>query len=316
MTGNIRFALIGAGRMGKRWASVLSKCDAVSLATIATRDIETILNDKTIDAVLIATPHSYLSPITSAALKAGKHVLCEKPGAIKSVEIKKNSALARKKRLTYMIGYNHRFHDAFIRARQLYEKGYIGKLTFIRARYGFGGRIGYDREWRFNKAISGGGHLIDQGVHMIDLTLSFMGKVTGVRGFISDTFWKPGVEDNAFVLLQGKNRALTSIHVSLTQWKPIHNFEMYGAKGYISIEGLGQKYGGGETLVIGKRADDFTSQVKEKVIVCNSIADDSLALELAEFVSSIREGRPTIPSPSDAYETLKIVEKIYRMNKL
>jgi predicted dehydrogenase len=243
-------------------------------------------------------------------------VLCEKPGAIKSLEVKKNIFLARKKDLVYMVGFNHRFHDAFIKARLFYQKGYIGKIIFIRARYGFGGRIGYDKEWRLNKAISGGGHLIDQGVHMLDLAMSFIGKIAGVQGFISDTFWVPGSEDNAFVQIQGINKAIASIHVSLTQWKPIHNFEIYGTKGYLSIEGLGLKYGGDEKLVIGKRADDFTGEVKEKVIVCNPKADDSLTLELAEFVSAVKQGRSTIPSGWDAYETLKIVEKIYKDNKL
>ena len=321
--------------MGQRWAFVLSKYGrgsldvivdtgsgkASSLAAqipgcIATKDIEEVLANKQINAIIIATPHSDLSPITTAALKAGKHVLCEKPGAIKSADIKKNMILAEKKSLVYMIGYNHRFHDAFIKARYYYQKGDIGKILFIRARYGFGGRLGYDKEWRLNKAVSGGGHLIDQGVHMIDLAMSFIGEVRGTQGFMSDSFWKPGSEDNAFVLIQGRNKAIASIHVSLTQWEPLHNFEIYGTKGYLSIEGLGQKYGGGEKLVIGRRAADFTGEVKEKVITCNPIADDSLTLELAEFVSAIKKGRQTVPSPAEAYETLKIVEKIYRSNKL
>ena len=335
MTGKIHFALIGAGRMGKRWTIVLSKYSNASLdvivdagsgrasdlaaqipGCIATKDIKGVLSNKEINAVLIATPHKYLSPITSTALQSGKHVLCEKPGAIKSGEIKKNIILAREKNLVYMVGYNHRFHDAFIKARHLYQKGDIGKILFIRARYGFGGRIGYDKEWRLDKAISGGGHLIDQGVHMIDLAMSFIGEIRGVKGFTSDTFWKSGSEDNAFVLIQGRNKAIASIHVSLTQWKPIHNFEIYGTKGYLSIEGLGQKYGGGEKLVIGRRAVDFTGEVKEKVITCNPNADDSLTLELAEFVSAIRQGRQVVPSGVEAYETLKIVEKTYAANKL
>lgn len=335
MTGKIHFALIGAGKMGTRWANVLSKYDRASLDVIvdsgsdsatklaaqipgctATKDVQAVLGNEAIDAVIIATPHKYLPLVTSSALKSGKHVLCEKPGATKSIEIKKNITLAEKKSLVYMVGYNHRFHDGFIKARRHYQKGDIGKILFIRARYGFGGRPGYDKEWRLNKAISGGGHLIDQGVHMIDLALSFIGEASGVKAFTSDTFWKRGVEDNAFVLLQAKNKTTASIHVSLTQWKPLHNFEIYGTKGYLSIEGLGQKYGDGEKLVIGKRASDSTVEVKEKVVICNPKADDSLTLELAEFVAAITQGRPVVPTPAEAYETLKIVEKIYAANKL
>jgi len=325
--------------MGERWVSVIPKCHGVSLDIVVdhkfksanalasqipgcrgTEDLRSVLNDKKIDAILIATSHKYLSPVTHSALMAGKHVLCEKPGAIKSSDIKRNATLAKKKGLTYMIGYNHRFHDGFLKARKLYDRGTIGKLIFIRARYGFGGRIGYETEWRLNKAVSGGGHLIDQGVHMIDLALSFIGKVKRVSGFTSDTFWKKGVEDNAFVLIQDKGGAIASIHASLTQWKALHNFEIYGTKGYLSIEGLGTKYGESEKLVIGKRADDFIGPVKEKIVKCNPLADDSLMLELKHFSDIIRgrKKNPLISGAyiSNAYEALKIVEKVYRDNKL
>ena len=330
-----RLALIGAGRMGNRWTRVLPKTPNVSLLAIAdtgsgrakslaaqipgcaaTKIDQIVIDNKNIDAVLIATPHKDLASLSAAALKTGKHVLCEKPGATTADDIKKNITIAKRVGLTYMIGYNHRFHDGFIRARKLCQEGSIGKIIFIRARYGFGGRLGYDKEWRLNKAISGGGHLIDQGVHMVDLAMSFIGEINGVRGFVSDTFWKAGADDNAFVLMQGTNKSIASIHVSLTQWKPIHNFEIYGTKGYLSVEGLGRKYGGSEKLVISKRSADFTGEVKERVVDCNSNADDSLALELEEFISAIKQDRQPIPSPTEAYETLKIVEKIYRANKL
>lgn len=328
------FALIGAGKMGTRWAFVISKSAGATLSVIvdtdlkkakelaknipqctATSDIKHVLNNKVIDAVLIATTHNFLSPITALALKSGKHVLCEKPGANRSVQIKKNIVLAKRMGLVYKIGYNYRFHDGFIKARRLYQKGYIGKILFIRARHGFGGRVGYDKEWRINKEIGGGGHLHDQGVHLIDMAKSFIGKIEKVRGIRSDMYWKSGTEDNAFLLIQGKNKAIASIHSSLTQWKRLHSFEIYGTKGYLSVEGLGLRYGDGEKLVVGKRTPD-PDKVKEKVIVCNPVADNSLVYELKEFVSAIKRGTPINPTPFDAYEILKIVEEIYRTNKL
>ena len=330
----LSIALIGAGKMGKRWALIVGKNKNAALDWIisrtaqstqslaalvphaqATTDWEMVLNDPKVHAVIIATPHRYLAPFSHQALMAGKHVLCEKPGALHSADIKKNALLAEKKGLTYMIAYNHRFHDAFIKARKFINTNAIGDIIFIRARYGFGGRMNYHKEWRLDQTISGGGHLIDQGVHMIDLVLSFIGKAR-VTGFTSDTFWKKGTEDNAFVLLQGRNKETASIHVSLTQWKPLHNFEIYGTKGYLSIEGLGMKYGMGEKLVIGKRSKNFSSEVKEELVICNSHADDSLALVLSEFIAAQRRKRTANPSPSDAYEVLKVVEKIYKENRL
>jgi predicted dehydrogenase len=331
----LRVAHIGAGRMGRRWVGALAKSNLVTLTTIvdhgsgeaqklvaqvpgcrATTDIKSVLQDSAVDALIVSTPHRYLAEISNIALKSGKHVLCEKPGARTSAEIKRNIVLSKKMGLTYMIGYNHRFHDGFLKARSEYDKGTIGEVVFIRARYGFGGREGYNTEWRLNPKQSGGGHLIDQGVHMIDLALSYIGTPKTVQGVRSDTFWKKGAEDNAFVLLQGKQKQMASIHTSLTQWKPMHSFEIYGTKGYLEVQGLGMKYGNGEKLVIGIRSKDFSAPVKEKTIECNSVADDSLALELNEFVSAIKAKREPIPSPLDAYETLKVVESVYKNNTL
>ncbi|OGM31460.1 hypothetical protein A2803_05320 [Candidatus Woesebacteria bacterium RIFCSPHIGHO2_01_FULL_44_21] len=328
------FALIGAGKMGTRWAGVISKYAGTELVAIvnpdlkkaqelaektphctATSDIKDVLKNKEIDAVLIATTHNYLSPITSSALTAGKHVLCEKPGAIKSEQIKKNIELSKRMGLVYKIGYNYRFHDGFIKARQFYKKGYIGKILFVRARHGFGGRAGYNKEWRLDKKIGGGGHLHDQGVHLIDMARSFIGKVEKVRGFMADSYWKAGTEDNAFVLLQGENNVIASIHSSLTQWKRLHSFEIYGTKGYLSVEGLGMRYGDGEKLIVGRRTKN-PDTVKEKIIICNPIADNSLVYELKEFVSAVKHGTPLDPTPLDGYETLKIVEEVYKTNKL
>ena len=311
----LHFALIGAGKHGTRWVGVIRKyafLDAIVDPKITSTLLEDVLKDKNIDAVLIATPHDSLASITLQALEAGKHVLCEKPGAIKSIQIKKNIALAEKMGLVYKIGYNYRFHDGFIKARDLWEKGVIGNLLFIRAVHGFGGRKGYGKEWRISKE-AGGGHLRDQGVHLIDMAKSFMGKIDKVQGFRADTYWESDTEDNAFVLLKSGN-VIASIHSSLTQWKRKHTFEIYGTRGYLIVEGLGMRYGKPEKLIVGKHTED-PDVVKEEVIKCDHIADHSLELELKKFISDVRKGR-SARSPLDAYETLKIVEEVYRKNKI
>ena len=175
----MRFALIGVGKHGARWAGVLGDSLIVVVDPKSSPiKLKDALANKSIDAVLIATPHEDLAPITFRALQAGKHVLCEKPGAIMAEDILALNALARRKHLVYKIGYNYRFHDGFIKARKLYEKGAIGDLLFIRASHGFGRKKEY-QEWRINKE-TGGGHLRDQGVHMIDMARSFMGKIDKV----------------------------------------------------------------------------------------------------------------------------------------
>ena len=304
----MKFALIGKGKHGSRWAGVLGDSLAAIVDPKTTKiTLEDVLADKNIDAVLIATPHEDLASMTLEALVAGKHVLCEKPGAIKADDIWALNILAKKKHLIYKIGYNYRFHDGFIKARKLYEKGAIGKLLFIRAIHGFGGRKGYEKEWRINKK-AGGGHLRDQGVHIIDMAKSFMGKIDKVQGMRADTYWGSGTEDNAFVLLKSGN-VIASIHSSLTQWKRKHTFEIYGDKGYLIIEGLGMRYGEPEKLILGKRTKN-PDIVKEKVIACDPIADHSLELELKDFMSG------SVSNAQDAYETLRIVEEVYRRDRI
>ena len=328
MAKKLKIALIGAGGMGTRWAKTIAAnkgstlrivCDAKYKKAEILADLfhgcradgnwRKVVEAKDIDAAIVALPHALLAPVARAFLKNKKHVLCEKPGGITPKEISGNIALAKKNRVRYMVGFNHRFHDGFQKARKLFEKGIIGDIVFIRARYGFGGRIGYEKEWRFKKAVSGGGELIDQGVHMIDLARWFLGDITEARGFAEDTFWNGGVEDNAFLILKNKKKQMASIHVSWTQWNPLHNFEIYGTKGYLVIDGLGKKYGGEERLHIGKRSKNFGAD--EKVIVCDNDADRSLALLFREFVSAIKEGREPVPSGHDGLETLRIVHSIY-----
>lgn len=310
----IRFALIGVGGHGSRWAGIIPDLNVVVDPAWSNIALQDILDDPNIEAVVVCVPHNYLAEITSKCLSAGKHVLCEKPGGMDSEQVKNNIELAKKKGLVYKIGYNYRFHDAFRRARKLFNMGVIGDLLFIRARHGFGGREGYGKEWRISKDLGGGGHLHDQGTHLIDMAKSFMGKIDRVEGLRADTYWGSGTEDNAFVLLKSGN-VIASIHSSLTQWKRMHTFELYGTKGYLIIEGLGMRYGDGEKLIVGKRTKD-PDVVKEKIIVCNSNADNSLKYELEEFISAIRKGTPLDPTPQDAYETLKIVEEVYRKDKI
>lgn len=325
----INLALIGAGGMGRRWALAVAKSSEFSLCVVVDKNIKIakvlaeeignceaitdyrkVLKQGDIQAVIIATPHFLLATITLAALKAKKHVICEKPGAIKSGDILKAIRLAKSNNLKYLVSFNHRFHDAFLKAKKIVDQNVIGKILFIRARYGFGGRPGYEKEWRQKKAL-GGGELLDQGVHLIDLTRHFLGELKEVMGFAENIFWKSNVDDNAFVLMKSPIGQVASLHASWTNWKPIHSFEIFGKNGYIIIEGLGKKYGGSEKIILGIRSKNFVDIPKEKIITCNSEANNSLLRVLKEFSESIRKKREPKPSGYDALEVLKIVEKIY-----
>lgn len=336
MTGSnkqpIGLALIGAGGIGKRWGNIIRDVKQVRLVAVVdvdrkkaahiagaypscgifsdARDVE---KRDDIDAVIVATPHVFLSSITVAMLRAGKHVLSEKPGAVCARDMKKALLVATRKNLRYMVGFNHRFHEGFLHAHALFQKGVIGDIQFIRSVYGFGGRPGMEKEWRLKKSVSGGGELLDQGVHMIDMARMFLGDFKDVRGFADPLFWKADVEDNAFVLLRTKKKQTVSIHVSWSNWKPTHRFEIYGTKGYIVVDGLGKKYGGTEKVILGTRSAESGVE-KEEEIICDPNADLSLERELKEFTSAIMEKRAPVPGGVDALQTLQIVERIYSKN--
>lgn len=331
MAGKINIVLIGAGGIGKRWAKALNKVENINLMFIVDKDLEKakmamaeyknnctaaenyleIIKNKEVDAVIIAVPHKYLAPIAKDFLLAGKHVLLEKPCGINTKEVNEILKLSKKNNLHCMAGFNHRFHEGFMLARKLFLEGKIGGIQFIRVVYGFGGRPEMQKEWRFNKEMSGGGELIDQGVHMIDMVRSFLGEIAEVRGFAENLYWKGEVDDNAFILLKSESRQVASIHVSWSNWKPTHQFEIFGTKGYIKVDGLGRKYGDGEKVILGIRDEEYSWHPKEEIIECNPDAEMSLAREAEEFIKAIKENRSPIPDAADALKVMEVVEKIY-----
>ncbi|KKS99641.1 MAG: Oxidoreductase domain protein [Candidatus Giovannonibacteria bacterium GW2011_GWA1_43_15] len=290
--------------MGARWASVLKMYGQASLRAVADQNLPGAkeLADQFKNCRVFSDP------------RQGKHVLSEKPAGVSSRELAEAVKTAKKRRLSYMVGFNHRFHPGYLLAKKIIKTKKIGDILFIRARYGFGGRLGYEKEWRMNKNFSGGGELLDQGVHMIDLCRMFLGNFHKVCGLAENLYWNSSVDDNAFLILKNKQNQIASIHVSWTNWDPIHNFEIYGTLGYIRIEGLGNaphSYGK-EKLTLGLRSKNYFDAPKEKEFLCGADRNQSLLKELQEFISSIREKRVPRPSGEDGYQALKIVEKIYK----
>lgn len=330
MTGNnkkLNFCLVGAGRMGKRWAQIVSENALVQLVAIVDIDKRagnelaqkysvnyySELTSKSlidVDAVLVVTPHKYLFDCARTALEAGKQVMIEKPGSKNAQEMEKLVKLAEKNDLRLMVNFNYRFFDAINKAKKLIEKGIIGAISFIRIRHGYGGREGLEKEWRMNKDLAGGGVVMDQGTHVIDLANWFLSsQFSVVKSVVSCKGWGAEVEDTGFILMKNKLGQIASLNVSIMQWKPIFLFEIIGTKGYCTVDGAGRKYGGRELLTIGILQPDFS--VKEEIIECNPDAENSLRALLSEFVNAIKEKRNSEPSGVDALKMLKIVEEVY-----
>jgi predicted dehydrogenase len=210
------------------------------------------------------------------------------------------------------VGFNHRYHPAIKKAKEIFESGDIGKPMFIRGRYGHGGRIGYDDEWRSKKEISGGGELIDQGVHLIDLSRWFLGEFEYVRGFTNTYYWNMDVEDNAFLELRTKENLTAWLHASCSEWKNMFSFEIYGRNGKLHIEGLGGSYGT-EKLSYYKMLPEMGPP--ETYIWEYPGDDKSWKSEYDDFLNCISKGEKINGNLYDAYKSLEIVDKVYFMNK-
>ena len=262
-----------------------------------------------IDIVVIATLHDSLAAITLAATESGKHILVEKPAARSSAELESVLDAAKKKKVKVHVGFNHRYHRSLRKAKEIFDSGALGELMFIRARYGHGGRIGYDKEWRANPMLSGGGELIDQGPHLIDLSRWFLGDFSEVQGFAHTYFWDMPVDDNAFMLLKTEKKQTAFLHASCTEWKNLFSMEIYGHTGKLDLSGLGGSYGV-EKLTWYKMLPEMGPP--ETTSWEFPMGDDSWAVEMAEFYDDIRLDRIPSSGLGDAYAALKIIEQIYK----
>ncbi len=328
MAKEIKVGIIGAGLMGHRRADALKSVGGSVLVAVADVDFEKakelagkyevkaiknwqdLLKIEDIDAVIVSVPNKFSVPIAIEALKRGKHVLTEKPLGRDTKDAKKIIAIEKKYRKVVRVGFNHRFHAAILKAKEIFDGGGIGKLMYIRARYGNGGRKGMEKEWRFNKAISGGGELHDQGVHIIDLTRFFAGEFKEVSGSAEVKFWQSKVEDNAFVIMK-KPKITAFFHVSATQWKNIFSFEIFGDWGFLNIDGKGGSYGK-ETLTYGRRRPEFGAP---EIQTFEWDRDISWEEEWRAFLLAINKKTSPIATTSDGLKANEIVEAIYRSSK-
>ena len=319
-------AIVGAGLIGTKRAMALSAFDDFRLKVVA--DVNKAAADKLasqfaaesvtdwrkavdrpdVDLVVVSTCNNHLAPISIAALKNAKNVLCEKPLG-RNVDESRSILEHANNGVILKTGFNHRHHPAIARAKQLADKGEIGRIMFMRCRYGHGGRPGYEKEWRASKEICGGGELLDQGVHVVDLFRWFAGEFDEAFGWTQTSFWNTSVEDNAFAMFKSASGVVATMHTSWTQWKNLFSFEIFGDLGYLVIDGLGGSYGV-ETLKFGKR--NPKGGPPDEQIEQFAGPDNSWQLEWAEFVCAVQEKRQPLGSGFDGLQANKIIDAVQR----
>ena len=318
----MNIGIIGCGYIGKKRAKTLkghnllmvcdkdrSKAQHFDKKTPWTDDYKDVINNENIEIVIISTTNDFLVPIALYAAEKNKHILIEKPAAKSASELKVLMDFVKDRNIKIKVGFNLRYHPGLLIAKMIVDSGKLGELMFLRGRYGHGGRLGYEKEWRSDVKISGGGELIDQGVHLIDLSRWFLGEFKETSGSTHTYFWDMKVDDNSFISLQTEKGQKAWLHVSCTEWKNMFSLEIYGKKGKIQIDGLGGSYGK-EKVMHYQMLPDMKPPLST---LWEFDKDDSWQKEFDSFVGLIEKNLPVLnESLNDAYEALKIVDEVYK----
>ena len=326
----MKVAIIGAGLQCRRRAPVIKDWPGTQLVVIASlhgehardmagkmgcessTDWKSAATRKDVDAVVVCTPPHLHADISMAAMRAGKHVLCEKPLTRTVAEAEQMVAAAKETGRVLKCGFNHRYHPAIWQAKQLFDQGKLGKPLFGRCRYGIVGRPGYENEWRADPKQAAGGQFIEQGTHAIDLFRWFMGDIVEVACMTGiEYFKKQTLDDNGMAVFRTKSGATASLHVSLTQWKNLFSFEVFGEDGYAMVEGLGSSYGV-ERLITGRR--DFDAPFQDTITEFRG-GDVSWKEEWKEFVRAMEERREPLGNGLDGLAAMRVALAAYESEK-
>jgi predicted dehydrogenase len=322
----LRVAIVGCGLIGQKRANSLgalgrlvavadtnhAKAQALAAAFPGCEvelDWQSCVSRPDVDVVIVSTINATLAAITLGAVRQGKHVLVEKPAARNPQELLPVVEAAREAGVTVQVGFNHRFHPALAKAHALFATGEIGPLLYLRGRYGHGGRIGYDREWRANPLLAGGGELLDQGVHLIDLARWFAGEFQDVQGQLATYFWDMPVEDNGFLMLRTSKGQIAWLHASCTEWKNLFSFEIFGRTGKLQVDGLGGSYGV-ERLTFYRMLPQLGPP--ETTSWEYPGPDQSWHAEFAHLADCLAHHRPPSCGLADARAALEVIHRVYR----
>ena len=263
------------------------------------------------DVVVVAATHDQLAPLSSQILAAGPHVLVEKPAGLGTAQIRELQRAASDAKRRVKVGFNHRFHPALRDLAAEVHSGVHGELMHLRARYGHGGRIGYDREWRAQPARSGGGELIDQGMHLLDLTHWLAGPLPLHSALLRTHFWDTVVEDNAALIL-GERDARTApwamLHVTWTEWKNLFSLEVYCRRAKLQVEGLVRSYGPQRLKLYRMGPELGPPELEERTY---GTEDLSWAAEWEHFAGALSSDQPLLGDLGDAHYAWARVEEAY-----
>jgi len=328
MSEKLKVGIAGYGVVGKRRRAVIDELDSLEVVCVSDRvlgdgylddgiphfsDYKKLL-DKNLDILFVSLSNDINADATISGLEHGMHVFCEKPPGRDISDIVRVIAVEKKyPKLKLKYGFNHRYHDSIRKALEILKSGELGKVINLRAVYGKSQLITFNQtSWRTQRSLSGGGVLLDQGIHIVDLLRLFAGEFTDVHSFVSNSVWKHDVEDNAYALMRTPDGIVAMLHSSASQWRHRFGLEITLTRGALNLSGIlsGSKSYGAETLTIARTTFDDRGYPKEENYSYEN--DNSWSDEVAEFADTVLKDSPIRNGSSeDALNTMKLVYKIY-----
>ena len=329
----IKLGIAGYGKMGRIREETINDSSESSLHGIFDRNQENIntntpvydsyeeLLDSEIEGGFISTYVNVAAEDVLRALKKGKHVFCEKPPSMNKDELLEIEEFQADSNLILKYGFNHRFHYSVMEAKNLIETGEMGRLLWMRGVYGKAGSLDFKKNWRNYSKYAGGGILMDQGIHMLDLFRFLSGQeFSCLASYLDTIFWKVENEDNAFVILKSGSGTIATLHSTANQWRHKFLLEMTFENGYINLDGILSSTGSyaPEKLIYSYRKEEDIEKGMGRPLETSSTyeVDNSWKYELEEFLGAIRgEGKIKSGTLQDAYSVMELVEEIYKLNQ-
>lgn len=325
----LRVGIAGYGVVGRRRRHFIDKHPALKLVALSDKtfergrrvengvrlyqDCHDLVAREDLDALFVCLPNYMAAPITCAGLKRGFHVFCEKPPGRTLADVDAVWKLAKRRpKLKLKYGFNHRYHDSVREALRIVAGGELGRVISLRGVYGKSKIIPFSDAWRGKRKYAGGGILLDQGIHMVDLIRLFAGEFSDVHSFISNEFWRHDVEDNAYALMRTKSGVVAMLHSSATSWRHRFHLDITLERGGLILSGIlsGSRSYGAETLTVVYAGKDDSGDPKEQTTRYNE--DNSWRDEVSEFADAILHDKPiTNGSCDDAVKTMELIYRIY-----
>ena len=325
MINKLKVGIAGFGVVGKKRKKILDSIKGVKIIAISDKNLKNRISNKNIkffndykklfdeklDILFVSLPNKYAADATIRALKKNINVFCEKPPARNIGELQKVLKEHKKRsKIKLKYGFNHRYHDSIILAKKIINSKKYGNLINLKGLYGKSKIITFAGQWRSKKAIAGGGILLDQGIHMLDIMRLFCGEFKEIKSLVNNNYWKHGVEDNAYIFMRSKNNIVAMVHSTATQWQHQFRIEITLEKAQINLSGIlsGSKTYGNEKIEIHPKflKNKKSTQIKFK-------KDLSWKREVNDYINCVKFNKRI--SNGTIYDSVKVMQMTERVYK-